>query len=91
MPLFVMYVYYSFKGGNREAKSNSTKKGSKETKEIDFAQPVDPQKLNKALTNLQVNFQFKLLIKKMTAFWNITPCTLVEVDRHFRGAYCLHH
>jgi hypothetical protein len=28
---------------------------------------------------------------KMTAFWDIAPCSLVEVDRHFRGAYCLHH
>jgi hypothetical protein len=29
-------------------------------------------------------------IKKMTAFWVITPCSLVEVDWRFRGAYCLH-
>jgi hypothetical protein len=28
---------------------------------------------------------------KMTAFWDIAPCSLIEVDRHFRGAYCLHH
>jgi hypothetical protein len=28
---------------------------------------------------------------KMTAFWEIAPCSLVEVDRRFRGAYCLHH
>jgi hypothetical protein len=27
---------------------------------------------------------------KMTAFWDIVQCTLVEVDRRFRGAYCLH-
>jgi hypothetical protein len=27
---------------------------------------------------------------KMTAFWNTAPCSLVEVDRRFRGAYCLH-
>jgi hypothetical protein len=26
---------------------------------------------------------------KMTAFWDIEPCSLVEVDRRFRGAYCL--
>jgi hypothetical protein len=78
--LFVMYVYYSFEGGNCEAKSKSAKKGLKETKEIDFAQPVDPQKLNKALTNLQVNVHFKLLIKKMTAFWDIALCSLVEGD-----------
>jgi SNF family Na+-dependent transporter len=28
---------------------------------------------------------------EMTALWNIALCSLVEVDRHFRGAYCLHH
>jgi hypothetical protein len=28
---------------------------------------------------------------KMTAFWNIAPCGLIEVDRHFRGAYCFQH
>jgi hypothetical protein len=28
---------------------------------------------------------------KMTAFWAISPCNFVEVDRHFRRAYCLHH
>jgi hypothetical protein len=25
------------------------------------------------------------------AFYDITPYSLVEVDRSFRGAYCLHH
>jgi hypothetical protein len=28
---------------------------------------------------------------KMTAFWDIAPRSLVEVNRRFRGAYCLHH
>jgi hypothetical protein len=28
---------------------------------------------------------------KMIAFWDIAPCSLVEVDRRFRGAYCLRH
>jgi hypothetical protein len=27
---------------------------------------------------------------KMSAFWDIVSCSLVEVDRHFRDAYCLH-
>jgi hypothetical protein len=26
---------------------------------------------------------------KMPAFWAVAPCSLVEVDRRFRGAYCL--
>jgi hypothetical protein len=30
-------------------------------------------------------------IWKMMAFWDIAPCSLVEVDQHFRGVYCLHH
>jgi len=27
----------------------------------------------------------------MTAFWDMMPCSLVEVDWCFRGAYYLHH
>jgi hypothetical protein len=27
---------------------------------------------------------------KMTAFWDVAPRSLVEVDRRLRGAYCLH-
>jgi hypothetical protein len=27
----------------------------------------------------------------MTAFWDITPGRLVEVDRRFRGTFCLHY
>jgi hypothetical protein len=27
----------------------------------------------------------------MTALWDIASFNLVEVDRRFRGAYCLHH
>jgi hypothetical protein len=28
---------------------------------------------------------------KMTVFWNVAPCSLVEIDRRFRDSYCLHH
>jgi hypothetical protein len=28
---------------------------------------------------------------KMIAFWDIAPCSPVEVDQRFRGVYCLHH
>jgi hypothetical protein len=28
---------------------------------------------------------------KITAFWDIASCSLVAMDRHFRGAYCHHH
>jgi hypothetical protein len=27
---------------------------------------------------------------KTAVFWDVTPCSLVEVDQHFRGAYSLH-
>jgi hypothetical protein len=28
---------------------------------------------------------------KMTVFWDVAPCSLVETDWRFRGAYCHHH
>jgi hypothetical protein len=28
---------------------------------------------------------------EVRVFWDIAPCSHVEVDRRFRGAYCLHH
>jgi hypothetical protein len=28
---------------------------------------------------------------KMAAFWDVTPCGLVEVNRRFRYVHCLHH
>jgi hypothetical protein len=28
---------------------------------------------------------------KIRVFWNVMPCSLIGVDRRFRGAYCLHH
>jgi hypothetical protein len=28
---------------------------------------------------------------KMFVFWDVAPCSLVEIDRRFRGAYCLHN
>jgi hypothetical protein len=38
-----------------------------------------------------VRFQvFVAASMKVTFFWDIAPCSLVEVDRRFRGAYCLH-
>jgi hypothetical protein len=29
--------------------------------------------------------------EKMTVFWDVAPCSLVEVYQRFRGAYCFHH
>jgi hypothetical protein len=28
---------------------------------------------------------------EMAVFWNVVPCSLVEIDRRFRDACCLHH
>jgi hypothetical protein len=28
---------------------------------------------------------------KMTVFWGIAPCIIVEIDRRFRCAYCFHN
>jgi hypothetical protein len=28
---------------------------------------------------------------KMAVFWDVAPCSLVDIGRRFRGAYCLHH
>jgi hypothetical protein len=28
---------------------------------------------------------------KMIVIWDVAPCSLVETDRRFRGAYGLHH
>jgi hypothetical protein len=28
---------------------------------------------------------------KLTAFWDIAPCSLFEVEWRFRGAFCLHN
>jgi hypothetical protein len=27
----------------------------------------------------------------MTVFWGVAPCSLAEIDRRFRGAYCHHY
>jgi hypothetical protein len=27
----------------------------------------------------------------MTVFWDVALCSLVEINRRFRDAYCLHH
>jgi hypothetical protein len=29
--------------------------------------------------------------RKMAVFWDAAPCSLLEIDRRFRSAYCLHH
>jgi hypothetical protein len=31
------------------------------------------------------------LLLKFRVFWDVLPCSQVDVNRRFRGAYCLHH
>jgi hypothetical protein len=28
---------------------------------------------------------------KLRVFWDVAPCSHIEVDQRFRGAYCLRH
>jgi hypothetical protein len=37
-----------------------------------------------------IHFQV-LTAESMKIIWDVAPCSLVEVDWRFRGAYCLHH
>jgi hypothetical protein len=37
-----------------------------------------------------VRFQVITAASMMTGFWDTAPCIVVEVDRRFRGACCLH-
>jgi hypothetical protein len=46
------------------------------------------------LVKRQSQLRFQVLMAasmKMTVFWDVAPCTLVEVYRRFRSAYCLHN
>jgi hypothetical protein len=41
---------------------------------------------------MQVRFQVLILTSmKMTVFWDVAQCSLVKVNRRFRGTRCLHH
>jgi hypothetical protein len=42
--------------------------------------------------SLSVRFQVLTASRmEMTVFLAVAPCSLVEIDRCFRGAYCFHH
>jgi hypothetical protein len=32
-----------------------------------------------------------IIFLKFRVYWDVAPCSHVEVDRHFRSAYCLNH
>jgi hypothetical protein len=43
------------------------------------------------IIRVSLNWVNSLETKKMTVFWYVAPCSLLEIDRRFRGAYCFHH
>jgi hypothetical protein len=44
------------------------------------------------MTGIFVRFQVLMVVSmKMTAFWDVAPCSLMEADQCFMGEYCLHH
>jgi hypothetical protein len=43
------------------------------------------------VTTYVILLQRTIFDLKMTAFWDRGPCSVVEVDRRFRDAYCLYH
>jgi hypothetical protein len=49
-------------------------------------------KMNQMHAHTHNKVRFKMAESmKTTACWDITPCTLVEIDQYFRGDYQLHH
>jgi hypothetical protein len=57
----------------------------------DDSNPSDGQTdtCNSLIWYSYVRFQvLAATVMKMTAFWDTAPCSLVEVHRRFRGAYC---
>jgi hypothetical protein len=34
---------------------------------------------------------FEKIKNEGDVFWVVAPCSLVEVNQHFKGAFCLHH
>jgi hypothetical protein len=44
-----------------------------------------------AATFRLVRFQAVTAASMKTVLWDMAPCSPIEVDRRFRGAYCLHN
>jgi hypothetical protein len=49
-------------------------------------------KKNDKLQSRQMRFEVHTATRmKMTVFWDVAQCSLIDIDRRFRGAYCLTH
>jgi hypothetical protein len=46
--------------------------------------------LNSFISNNLTLFEDTRNGLKMTVFWNVVPSSMLDTDRYFRGAYCLH-
>jgi hypothetical protein len=33
---------------------------------------------------------YRIVLLNMAVFWDVAPCSLMDIDRRFRGAYCHH-
>jgi hypothetical protein len=58
------------------------------------------QLANKVLKkNVQITFhkdifialRERIFVMNMAVFWGVAPCSLVDTDQCFKGAYCLNH
>jgi hypothetical protein len=53
---------------------------------------IDRNQNHTRLATFDVRFQVLTATSmKMTVFWDVVPCSVVEIDCRFRGAYCLLH
>jgi hypothetical protein len=53
---------------------------------------MDPWNVIKMYVCMYVGFEVVTAVyMKMTVFWVVAPCSLVEVYQRFRGPCCLHH
>jgi hypothetical protein len=48
-----------------------------------------PWNLSKIIVKSTISVELQVASRNMRAFWYIALCSLVEVDRRFRGSYCL--
>lgn len=52
--------------------------------------------LNGLIVTMPIFFKFHTRINRdrtwiWLPFWGVAPCSFVEIDRHFRVAYCINH
>jgi hypothetical protein len=56
--------------------------------------PLSHFAVTKHILETSVILRFQIIAAAgmmMAAYWDVAPCIIVEADRRFRGAYCVHH